>query len=90
MRVQFASIREDLINNLVSLQAKVSKSTPSIITQKERKKIEAEIFTTKCQLWVIVGFIDHNLSLVRLENALEKYKKIGVVPQGYHQPILWS
>ena len=83
-------MREDLVNNLVSLQAKVSKSKPSINTLKDQKKIEAEIFATKCQLWVIVGFIDHNLSLVKLENALEKYKKIGVVPQGYHQPILWS
>ena len=42
------------------------------------------------QLWILDGFLDHNLSLQLLQQVADVYKKIRVVPKGYNQALLWK
>lgn len=41
-------------------------------------------FSVEINLWVVLGFLDHNLSLHRLERVASTYKRIKVVPKGYN------
>ena len=44
----------------------------------------------KCQLWVTEGALDHDLDCDLLTEIAAKYKKLGMVPNGYLLPELFE
>ena len=44
----------------------------------------------KVDHWVLMGIITHSFSKTILYQIAVKYKKIGMVPQGYFYPELYS
>ena len=42
------------------------------------------VYLLRLRLWVVMGFLEKNLSLQRLENVVATYKRIGIVPEGYN------
>ena len=40
-------------------------------------------------LWVIIGALDHGISMKRLFKVSKTYERIGMVPQGYNQAELY-
>ena len=39
--------------------------------------------------WVLLGVLNHDLSLDLLEKIVAKYERIDAVPNGYHQAELY-
>ncbi len=40
-------------------------------------------------MWLLNGILDHEFSWVALKTVREKYKRLGLVLEGYNQPDLW-
>ena len=48
-----------------------------------------EDLSSRLNLWVLNGALEHGLSMVYLKEIAEKYAKIGVVPSTYFLPELF-
>ena len=95
-QARFEAIRERFIKLKNIVSSEIMESMDRVIAQstsisnEERKSLKDVIFQKKCDLWVIIGFLDHDLSLRRLDQVAKQYKDIRVVPIGYNQPMLWQ
>lgn len=76
----------EIRGNFVKMRSQLKQTMQAC---EDNGKPDKEQFYRKVQLWVLDGFLDHNLSLQRLQRVANVYKRIHVVPNGYNQADLW-